>query len=193
MIHKMYNFLRWLPSCIANTLELKIRGATIAKSAVIRGRIFIRGKGKLVIGNNSIINSSKEANPIGGDTQTTFFIQKGILSIGDNVGISNSTFVVRKKIVIENDVMIGNNCKIYDNDFHSLDHDKRIAHQEADSDIVTKEIRIEKGAFVGAHTLILKGVTIGEYAIIGAGSVVTKDVPAKQIWAGNPARFIREV
>ena len=47
--------------------------------------------------------------------------------------------------------------------------------------------------FVGAKCIILKGVTIGKGAIIGAGSVVTKNIPARQIWAGNPAKFIREI
>ena len=52
---------------------------------------------------------------------------------------------------------------------------------------------IKDNAFIGAHSIILKGVTIGENSIIGAGSVVTKSVPDNQIWAGNPARFIRNI
>ena len=52
---------------------------------------------------------------------------------------------------------------------------------------------IENNVFIGAHCIILKGVSIGENSIIGAGSVVTKNVPANQIWAGNPAKFIRKI
>ena len=53
-------------------------------------------------------------------------------------------------------------------------------------------IHIHKGAYLGMNTLVVKPVTIGENAIIGAGSIVTKDIPANEVWAGNPARFIRK-
>ena len=52
---------------------------------------------------------------------------------------------------------------------------------------------IENNVFIGANSMILKGVKIGDRSIIGAGSVVTKNVPSDQIWAGNPAKFIREI
>lgn len=54
------------------------------------------------------------------------------------------------------------------------------------------KVILKKGAYIGANTVICKPVTIGEYAIVGAGSVVTKDIPPYEVWAGNPARFIRK-
>ena len=54
------------------------------------------------------------------------------------------------------------------------------------------KVQIIKGAYLGMNTLVVKPVTIGERAIIGAGSVVTKDIPANEVWAGNPAKFIRK-
>ena len=57
----------------------------------------------------------------------------------------------------------------------------------------TKPVEIREGAFVGAHCIILKGVTIGKEAIVGAGSVVTKSIPDGEIWGGNPAKFIRKI
>ena len=54
-------------------------------------------------------------------------------------------------------------------------------------------VKIEDNAFVGARSMILRGITIGKYSIIGAGSVVTKSVPENEIWAGNPARFVRKI
>jgi acetyltransferase-like isoleucine patch superfamily enzyme len=51
---------------------------------------------------------------------------------------------------------------------------------------------IKKGAFIGTSTIITKPITIGEGAVVGAGSVVTKNIPDMEIWAGNPARFIRK-
>ena len=53
-------------------------------------------------------------------------------------------------------------------------------------------VTIRKGAYIGARTVICKSVEIGEYAIVGAGSVVTKDIPSHEVWAGNPAKFIRK-
>ncbi|MCD7824200.1 MAG: hypothetical protein LUG86_09355 [Oscillospiraceae bacterium] len=58
---------------------------------------------------------------------------------------------------------------------------------------VTRPVAVGNGAFIGAHTIILKGVTVGEKSIVGAGSVVTKSIPDGEIWAGNPAHFIRKV
>lgn len=52
---------------------------------------------------------------------------------------------------------------------------------------------IKDGAFIGAHTIVLKGVTIGERSIVGAGSVVSRSIPDYEIWAGNPAKFIKKV
>ena len=59
--------------------------------------------------------------------------------------------------------------------------------------IEAKPIKVERGAWIGAGTIILPGVTIGEEAVVGAGSVVTKDVPARTVAVGNPARVIREI
>lgn len=53
-------------------------------------------------------------------------------------------------------------------------------------------MRIRKGAFVGTKTIICNAVTIGEGAIVGAGSIVTKNIPDNEVWAGNPARFIKK-
>ena len=111
--------------------------------------------------------------------------------IGSNVGISNSTIVCYENIKIEDNVLVGADVKIYDTDFHSLNVDKR---GNGEKDIpVCKPILIKRGAFIGAHSIILKGVSIGENSIVGAGSVVTKHIPNNEIWAGNPAKFIRKI
>ena len=75
--------------------------------------------------------------------------------------------------------------KIYDNDFHSVEYSNRMSRP--DTHIRRGKILIKEGAFIGAHSIILKNVTIGKRSVIGAGSVVTKDVPDGEIWAGNPA------
>ena len=157
---------------------------------VIHGRLKIYGHGKIVLGEGVTINSSASSNPIGGDCRTIFSIVPGaVLTIGNRVGISNSAIVCHNSITLGDDVVIGGNVKIYDTDFHRLSEgcreldDRKAARKGA--------VVIRDRAFIGAHSIVLKGVTIGEGAVIGAGSVVTKDVPAGEVWAGNPAVKIK--
>lgn len=163
----------------------------------IRGRIFIRNHGNIRFGQNVKINSGKKYNIIGGDRRTNIMIGKHAnCYIGSNVGISNSTIVCRNSIIIEDNVLIGGGCRIYDTDFHSITYTKRLdpfLRGIPDSDVKTCPIIIKTNAWVGAHSIVLKGVTIGEKSIVGAGSVVSKDIPSNEIWSGNPARFIRKL
>ena len=112
-----------------------------------------------------------------------------VLNIGNNVGISNSVITAYKSITIEDDVLIGAGCLITDSDHHPLNYEDRINGSEPKS----APILIKEGSFVGANSIILKGVTIGKHSVIGAGSVVTRSVPDGELWAGNPAKFIKRV
>lgn len=158
----------------------------------IKGCLFIKNNGTFIIGNNVRINSRISANPIGGDRKCYFVTGKGAnLTLGNGVAISNSTINCYNSITIEENVMIGGSCKIYDTDFHSLNSVERTNDDR--TTINTKPILIKSNAFIGGHCIILKGVTIGCNSIIGAGSVVTKDIPDNEIWAGNPAQFIKKI
>ena len=115
----------------------------------------------------------------------------GRLCIGHHTGMTNSTINCHESITIGNYVNIGAGCVIADSDFHSLDWRDRMD----DTDITKKRnapVVIKDLAFIGMHSIILKGVTIGEKSIIGAGSVVSRCVPDGEIWAGNPARFVKK-
>ena len=65
--------------------------------------------------------------------------------------------------------------------------------KNGDLNVKTAPILIKEGVFIGAHAIILKGVTIGRHSVIGAGAVVTKDVPDNEVWAGNPAKFVKKL
>lgn len=80
---------------------------------------------------------------------------------------------------------------IYDTDFHSPRPEERQSRQLDIANKRTAPVRIGDNAFIGAHATILKGVSIGRGAVIGACSLVTRDVPDGEIWAGNPAIKIR--
>ena len=157
----------------------------------IRGRIYIRNKGEISIGKRFTVNSGKRHNPIGEGWITRLIAtQNARIVIGDNVMISNSTIYCTSTVEINDYVAVGGNCKIWDTDFHSITPSDRAKKNDKGE---SSPIKIERIAFIGGNSIILKGVNIGENSVIGAGSVVTRSVPANEIWGGNPAKFIKSL
>ena len=155
--------------------------------------LMINRKGCMKIGKNFSMNNIIYGNPIGCYEKCTFYVSEGSsIEIGDNVGISQSALISYSSIKIGNNVKIGGGTCLYTTDFHSLDADIRRSSQDL-KNRKCLPITICDNVFIGAKSIILKGVTIGANSIIGAGSVVTKSVPANEIWAGNPAKFIRKI
>lgn len=192
MIIKLIRQIIHIPSKAYNFFLLKYRNVKYGKNLKINGLLFCVSNSKdgIVIGDDVSINSCRSANPIGGDTKTQLFAKGyGKIRIGDRCGISNATLFACESIVIGKEVLIGGGVKVYDTDFHWIGRTERMAKPGG----VTRPVEIRDGAFIGAHSIILKGVTIGELSIIGAGSVITKDVPKGEMWAGNPAKFIKKV
>lgn len=147
-------------------------------------------RGIFRFGKNLTLCSRPSGNSIGVPQRVRITIRKGArLTLGDQVGISGSSIYCARAIAIGNRVRIGSGCLIMDNDAHALDPVKRNQGAPGRS----APVRIADDAFIGARSIILKGVSIGEAAIVGAGSVVTKDVPPRTIVAGNPARAIGAV
>ncbi|PKA98781.1 succinyltransferase-like protein [Flavobacteriaceae bacterium MAR_2009_75] len=149
--------------------------------------------GKMTLANNFSMNNGINGSPNGSRGKCAFFVDKGaVLIIGENVGATQATIRCHFKITIGNYVNIGRGTKIFDTDFHALDP----AIRSSKEDLLHRKVSpviVNDYAFIGAYSIILKGVTIGKNSIVGAGSVVTKSIPDNQIWAGNPAKFIREV
>jgi acetyltransferase-like isoleucine patch superfamily enzyme len=115
-------------------------------------------------------------------------IQKGS-SIGKNCKISSHSFIC-EGVHIEDNVFIGHNVTFINDRFPRATNEDGSVQTEADWKL--EETRIKKGASLGSSVTVLCGVTIGENSIIGAGSVVLKDIPDNVIAAGNPARVIRK-
>lgn len=138
-----------------------------------------------------------------------FESNKGFVEIGDNTFIGSSTFISISKIYIGNNVHIAWGCTFYDHDSHSLDYierrkdmndqlsclrlSKQITETKNWNSVKSSQIKIENDAWIGMNCIILKGVTIGKGAVVGAGSVVTKDVPEWTVVAGNPAKIVKEI
>ena len=108
------------------------------------------------------------------------------IRVGKNVFINHAcTFMDRGGITLGDDVFIGPKvCLITEN--HGLEPTMRRT-------LTSKPIHIERGAWIGAGAIVLPGVTVGENAVVGAGSVVTHDVPANTVVAGNPAKVIKQI
>lgn len=151
-----------------------------------------RGAKGLYIGKGFSMHNGANGNPIGCFQPCTFFVDRGCsIKIGEDVGISQTALIAHADITIGNNVKIGGGTCVYTSDFHSLDSRIRCSKEDQEKRNVAP-IYIGNNVFIGAHSIILKGVTIGGNSVIGAGSVVTKCVPANQIWAGNPAKYIRD-
>jgi acetyltransferase-like isoleucine patch superfamily enzyme len=132
----------------------------------------------------------------------------GRMTIGDRTFIGGGDFICISSIDIGSDVLISWGCTIMDNNAHSLDFEFRkndvvdwkkgidenkVGYYKDWAHVESKPIVIKDKAWIGFKSIILKGVTIGEGAIVGSGSVVTKDVPDWTVVAGNPAQIIKQL
>ena len=189
-MHLLYDKIVWHVNTAYNRYVLKKAGAE-THDYHIYGRILINNKGGILrIGPQFLCNSGLKYNPIGRGDQTRLLVDKDAsLTIGKKVGISNSTIVCSQSVSIGDHVLIGGGCCLWDTDFHSVD--PVIRKQDIGAGARSAPIIIEDNVFIGAATIVLKGVTIGENSVIGAGSVVTKSIPKNEVWGGSPARFIR--
>ncbi len=133
--------------------------------------------------------------------QLFLFDSSGEINIGEDCFIGLHTRVwSSKKIVIGNRVLIAHNVNIHDNISHPLNAQERydensnfvLTNKHNISRIKSMEIVIEDDVWIGFNSIILRGVTIGKGAIIGAGSVVTKDVEPWTVNVGNPSKCIRK-
>lgn len=179
-----------------------VNGVDYGKEMKISGWIYLKKHkdSKIQIGDNFLVLSGKSLNPLSRNIRTSLYTQfsGSQLYIGNNVGISSSCLWCKEYIKIEDNVKIGADCIIMDTDAHNLDYRYRngticgIKGENIDG-LTAKSapIRIEHDVLIGTRCIILKGVTIGAFSVIGSGSVVTKDIPAYSIAAGNPCKVIK--
>lgn len=114
-------------------------------------------------------------------------VDSGLLQLGHGVNVNGFTkILVRERVSIGNFCNISWNTQLLDNDFHPITVDG--VEQPVSGPIV-----LEDRAWVGTGAIVLKGVTIGESAVVAAGSVVTRDVPAKSVVAGSPAKVVGHI
>lgn len=196
-IHKLLRMLLRDPFCHIATLII-MRGNDVRHGSFHTNGIPIikvaRKKSRIFIGGNLRMNNGNADNCIGFPARCSLVaLDGGTIHIGDNVGMSQTAIcAVGADIEIGNHTLLGGGVKIYSSDFHSLSYHDRRDYIGADVDNrKSAPVTIGEDCFIGAGTIILKGVTIGDRTIIGAGSVVTKSIPADCIAGGNPCKVIK--
>jgi acetyltransferase-like isoleucine patch superfamily enzyme len=150
----------------------------------------LNGRGRLIVGQNSLMRGS-----------IVLELDSSEVRIGNNSLVLFGTIIdCVDSIVIEDDVLISYLCVVTDSDGHSTRLSERVedlqlwrTNRFEFAHAKRAPVRICRGAWIGAHSIVLKGVRIGYGAIVGAGSVVTRDVPDWTLVAGNPARVVREL
>ena len=155
--------------------------------AVKGNRVVFTNNGTISIGNNVLLNSYPGGELVSTGIHAYFSYSKVI--IGQNCILNGTMIYCRSRVTILANCMFGPGVKIIDNDSHRVS----INSSERRKAPITIPVCINENVWVGANSLILKGVTIGENSIIAAHSVVTKDIPKNTLVAGNPAKVIREL
>lgn len=176
---------------------LKVGHRTVFDNIKIDIRNDIAKKTYLEIGDDSLVNG-----------RFVFENQNGNIIIGDRTFIGVGSFITINNITVGNDVLISWGCTFMDNDAHSLKwqdrkndviqwkkgiEEKSLGKYKDWSSVESAPIIIKDKVWIGFETAVMKGVVIGEGAVVGARSVVTKDVPDWTIVAGNPAKIIRTI
>jgi acetyltransferase-like isoleucine patch superfamily enzyme len=174
-------------------LYLKLCGVSMGIRCEFHGlpRI-VRARSAIIrIGNSVTINSRLTSNALGLPQPTILSSvgSRSVLEIGDGSGISGASIVTTESIRIGRNVLIGAGAALWDSDFHSLDPTRRSG--DPPTGVCAGPIIIEDDVFIGARSIILKGVKIGKGAVIGAGAVVANDIAPYSVAVGNPARVIR--
>lgn len=173
---------------------LRLMGVHLGKNIKLLGLpIVVRFLGsQIVVGNRVILCSLSGATALGVNHPVILrtLAPHAVIEIGDDVGISGGSICAGKSIQIGHRSMLGANVTIADTDFHDFSKvDRRYAGLPSEDHFAP--VTLEENVFIGTNAIILKGVTIGRNAVIGAGSVVTHDIPANTVAAGNPCKVLK--
>lgn len=160
--------------------QLSIRGkARLPLSVRLFGRIYFRAGGDVEFGNGVCL--------VGNVVPIEIVSHKGShISIGDHTFINyGASITAYQQVKIGRHCLLGHHLRIVDRNEHGIEQ-RDVAPPAA-------PVVIEDHVWIGAHTIILPGVCIGRNSAIGAGSVVTRDIPANCLAVGNPARVLRQI
>lgn len=181
--HFAMSTLRWLFSyCICEPL-FRGRCASVGKRFRVWRLPFVMGHAQISVGDD--VNFFGKVDIVSGRQ-----FDEPRLVLGNRVDLGhNVVFLVNKEIILEDDVNVASGVRFMDSDAHPRDTMARIADLPAPPEEI-KPIRICRYAWIGQNSFIMKGVTVGEGAIVGVSSVVVNDIPPYSVAMGNPARVV---
>jgi acetyltransferase-like isoleucine patch superfamily enzyme len=178
-------------------LVLLLLGCPHGRHLRVDGHVIIRvaRRGAIRLGHNVTINSRTGSNLVGRTNPAILHcLGEGRITFGDNSGCSFAVLSSKSSIRIGENTKIGGNVRIYDHDYHALDYSSRRDARADFTNCKTAPIEIGDDVLIGANAIILKGVTIGDRSIVGAGSVVAlKEIPPDSVVVGNPAGIARSL
>ena len=176
---------RWALSRLNDTPGVEICSTV----KILSRKVIMRPQCSLKIGAECVVESSLIFEKAGAS-----------ILIGDHTFIGNSIIASAQQIEIGNDVLISWGCNIVDHNSHAIGWTQRQQDvrdwyngRKDWSHVAMAPVKICDKVWIGLNVILLKGVTVGEGAVVAAGSVVTKDVPPWTVVAGNPAKVIREI
>lgn len=176
-------------STAMSRISLGFQGCPPAKGFQTSGRCFFKARraGSIRLGRNVSLLAGHRTNRVGMTGPVIVeTLNEGEIEIGNHSGGSAVVISSLAKVTIGQQVRLGGNVRIFDHDYHPLNAELRKSSNDWE-DVAARPVRIGNDVFVGTNAMILKGVTVGDRAIVAAGSVVTRDVPADEVWGGNPA------
>lgn len=174
------------------TWYLGSKGVRVGKNVIVKGRPrILRFSGTIRIGDNVTLRSCDHGyhSSIYGPTRLmTDTREDALIEIGDNTRINGASIHATERITVGRNCLVAANVTILDSDGHGL-----LPGERALVNPVSKPVIIEDNVWIGINSIILKGVRIGKNSVIGAGSVVARDIPPNCVVAGNPARAIKSL
>lgn len=177
-------------------LRLRHSGVLVSRSAKFFGQpIVTREKGAtIVIGARAVLSSTSKTTALGvrGPVILRCLTSEAMINIGEDTGLSGTVICAAASVKIGRRCLVGADCMIFDTDFHNLEPDNR-RYSRPDWPNISKGVLIEDDVFIGARSIVSKGVRIGRGSIIAAGSIVTKDVPDYSVYGGAPATLLRMI
>lgn len=195
-LRTLYSFVRNQPKKYFDFYYLRWHGVEVKFGEVeLKGLpIISKCRGSRIILKNKCTLISKSKYNIAGINHPVILatLTPKAEIIVEGAGISGCSICAAERIFIGQATGLGANVCIYDTDFHPIDPISRMK-QVSILDANCSEVRIGRSVWIAANSIVLKGVTIGDGAVVGAGSVVTTSIPEKAIFAGNPAKWIRNI